>query len=66
MQSVALYFHPRRWPLPRLLQLLIGGGVLASGVIDVDNGMAFIGGLFMAFALFNVGCGACRGNNCEV
>lgn len=60
------YFKPVRWPLSRVLQGLIGAGLLVSGITGSDSGVALAGGMIAALALFNVGCASCSGNSCDL
>lgn len=60
------YFKPVRWPLSRVLQGLIGSGLLVSGITGADSGVTLAGGMITAMALFNVGCGSCSGNSCDL
>lgn len=66
MQAIKLYFHPRKWPITRIIQLVIGAGVAINGFSVADYTVAGVGLLFTGMALLNYGCGACRGNQCEI
>jgi hypothetical protein len=60
------YFNKARWPLARVLQGLIGSGLLISGITGADSGVVLAGGLLALLALLNVGCASCSGNSCDL
>ncbi len=55
-----------RWSLTRVVQLLIGGIFLLSGLSDQDYGLAILGAFFLLLAFLNAGCGAMGASSCEL
>ena len=54
------------WGWLRIVRLIIGGYVFYGGLEQTDYLMLSFGGLFLAQALFNFGCGRCASGNCEI
>ncbi len=45
------------WNVMRVIRLLLGGVIVAQGVLTGQWVLATLGGLFSLFALLNIGCG---------
>lgn len=48
----------RNWNFMRAIRLILGLVILAQGIDASDYLIGALGGLFAAFAIFNVGCSA--------
>lgn len=49
----------KNWTLVRTVQLVIGGGVVASGIAENEAAYLVLGGILLAQSLFNISlCGA--------